>query len=96
MSVVEIIHLQQCKKIDLPLSGKKLFASLDRMNIYTMPLTDGTLIELSAMEIDRSLHSDPFDRAIIATAIDRGLTLISSDSKFEWYADHCGLQLLKI
>ena len=39
---------------------------------------------------------DPFDRSIIATAISRGLTLISSDSKFPWYRDHCGLNLMEI
>lgn len=96
MSIVEIIHLQQCGKIDLPLSGRELLVNLDRMNIYTLPLSDDTLVSMSMLEIDRSLHSDPFDRAIIATAISRGLTLVSSDSKFPWYAEHCGLQLLEI
>ena len=96
MSIVEIIHLQQCGKIDLPLSGRELLANFDRMNVYTLPLSDDTLVGLSMLEIDRGKHSDPFDRAIIATAISRGLTLISSDNKFPWYAEHCGLQLLEI
>lgn len=96
MSIVEIIHLQQCGKIDLPLSGRELLANFDRMNVYTLPLSDDTLVGLSMLEIDRDKHSDPFDRAIIATAICRGLTLISSDNKFPWYAEHCGLQLLEI
>ena len=96
MSIVEIIHLQQCDKIDLPLTGRELLANFDRMNVYTLPLSDDTLVNLSLLEIDRGKHSDPFDRAIIATAISRGLTLISSDSKFTWYAEHCGLQLLEI
>lgn len=96
MSIVEIIHLQQCGKIDLPLSGRELLSHFDRMSIYTLPLSDDTLISLSMLEIDRSIHSDPFDRAIIATVISRGLTLISSDGKFPWYAERCGLQLLEI
>ena len=96
MSIVEIIHLQQCGKIDLPLSGRELLANFDRMNVYTLPLSDDTLVGLSMLEIDRDKHSDPFDRAIIATAISSGLTLISSDNKFPWYAEHCGLQLLEI
>ena len=96
MSIVEIIHLQQCGKIDLPLSGRELLANFDRMNVYTLPLSDDTLIELSRLDIDRVAHSDPFDRAIIATAISRGLTLVSSDRKFPWYAQHCGLHLLEI
>lgn len=96
MSIVEIIHLQQCGKIDLPLTGRELLANFDRMNVYTLPLSDDTLIGLSTLDIDKAIHSDPFDRAIIATAISRGLTLISSDSKFPWYAEHCGLDLLEI
>ena len=96
MSIVEIIHLQQCGKIDLPLSGRELLANFDRMNVYTLPLSDDTLVGLSMLEIDRGKHSDPFDRAIIATAISRGLTLISSDSKFSWYIQHGGLDLLEI
>ena len=69
ISIVEIIHLQQCGKIDLPLSGRELLANFDRMNVYTLPLSDDILIGLSILDIDKSLHSDPFDRAIIATAI---------------------------
>ena len=96
MSIVEIIHLQQCRKIDMPLLGRELLASFDRMNVYTLPLSDDILTTLSSLDIDRTQHSDPFDRAIIATAISRGLTLISSDSKFPWYRDHCGLDLMEI
>lgn len=96
MSIVEIIHLQQCEKIDLPLSGRDLLANLERMNVYTLPLSDDTLACLSRLGIDKAFHSDPFDRAIIATAISRGLTLVSSDKKFPWYAEHCDLQLLEI
>ena len=96
MSIVEIIHLQQCGKIDLPLSGRELLSSFDRMNVYTLPLSDDILVCLSVLGIDKDKHSDPFVRAIIATAMSRGLTLISSDGKFPWYAEHCGLELLEI
>lgn len=96
LTIVEIVHLQQCNKIDLPIYGKDLLANIARMNIYTVPLADETLVIMSALPMDRRLHSDPFDRAIIATAISRGLTLISSDSKFSWYIQHGGLDLLEI
>ncbi|MBR6844166.1 MAG: PIN domain-containing protein [Bacteroidales bacterium] len=78
------------------MTGRELLANFDRMNVYTLPLSDDTLIGLSTLDIDKAIHSDPFDRAIIATAISRGLTLISSDSKFPRYAEHCGLELLEI
>jgi PIN domain nuclease of toxin-antitoxin system len=38
-------------------------------------------------------HSDPFDRMLISQAIERNLTLISSDEKIAQYREH-GLSLL--
>ena len=96
LTIVEIVHLQQCNKIDLPIYGKDLLANIARMNVYTVPLADETLVTMSSLPIDRRAHSDPFDRAIIATAISHGLTLISSDGKFPWYVQHGGLDLLEI
>ena len=96
LTIVEIVHLQQCNKIDLPIYGKDLIANIARMNIYTVPLADETLVAMSSLPINRKTHSDPFDRAIIATAISHGLTLISSDGKFPWYIEHGGLDLFEI
>lgn len=76
--------------------GKELLANFAKMNIYTVPLADETLVTLSSLPMNRKTHSDPFDRAIIATAISHGLALVSSDGKFPWYIEHGGLDLLEI
>ena len=96
LSIIEIVHLQQCGKINVPMYGKELLANFARMNIYTVPLADETLVTMASLPMNRKTHSDPFDRAIIATAISHGLTLISSDGKFPWYIQHGGLDLLEI
>lgn len=96
LTIVEIVHLQQCNKIDLPIYGKELLSNIARMNVYAVPLAAETFVVMSSLPMDRKFHSDPFDRAIIATAISHGMTLISSDSKFSWYAERCRLDLLKI
>ena len=90
------MHLQQCGKINVPMYGKELLANIARMNIYTVPLADETLVTMSSLPMDKKIHSDPFDRAIIATAISHGLTLISSDGKFPWYVQRSGLDLIEI
>ena len=96
LTIVEIVHLQQCNKINLPIYGKDLIANFVRMNIYTVPLADEILVRMSMLPMDRRFHSDPFDRAIIATAISHGLTLVSSDGKFPWYVENGGLDLIEI
>lgn len=85
LTIVEIVHLQQCEKIDLPLSGEELISQLQRMGIATIHLDNNILVTLSNLPINRRVHSDPFDRTIIATAIARKLTLVSSDGKFDAY-----------
>ncbi|MGO8671578.1 MAG: type II toxin-antitoxin system VapC family toxin [Capsulimonadaceae bacterium] len=68
----------------LPLTGTvaALQSRTEAMNITTLPL--------SAMYLDvlRGLpyhHRDPFDRIIISTAIEEGLSLISMDTEFPPY-----------
>lgn len=95
LSIVEIVHLQQCGKINVPMYGKDLLAGIANMNIYTIALADEVLVQMSTLPMNRKYHSDPFDRAIIATAMSRGLTLVSSDKKFSYY-EKCGLELLEI
>ena len=95
LSIIEIIHLQQCEKIGLPLSGNDLMSNIHRLNINIVPLSEDILVTLSLLPINRHIHSDPFDRAIISTAIARKLTLISSDGKFPAYQKH-GLSLISI
>ena len=100
MSLIEIIQLQQGGRLDSinrPEAVKRTL--VDILNIRIEPLADDILerlYDIPIPETPKGKHSDPFDRIIIATAIKRNMTLISADSKFPWYAEHCGLKLLAI
>ncbi len=99
LSLIEILQLQQGGKItfrDRPATVSRL---LSEMNINIEPVSVDILDHLYDIDIPRTpfgSHSDPFDRIIIATAIKRNMTLVSADTKFPWYQQHCGLHLLHI
>lgn len=99
LSLIEILQLQQGGKItfrDRPATVSRL---LSEMNINIELVSVDILDHLYDIDIPRTpfgSHSDPFDRIIIATAIKRNMTLVSADTKFPWYQQHCGLHLLHI
>lgn len=99
ISLIEIIQLQQGKKIDLKYSPSTIRDIIEQNNIMILPVTEDILDKFYTLPIpviNGSSHSDPFDRLIISTALRRGLTLISADMKFPWYEEHCKLQLRKL
>ena len=55
-----------------------------------------TFYDLPMPDIAGRTHSDPFDRIIIATALRRGYTLVSHDTKFPWYKEHCRLSMFEV
>lgn len=99
-TLVEILQLQQGGRIDTmhrPAVVRKTLAEDWNVNIH--PVTTDILerlYDIPIPETPKGKHSDPFDRIIIATAIRRGMTLVSADTKFPWYRDNCGLHLLEI
>ncbi len=59
------------------------FSSLvERSGFRNLPLTFAHANRLSDLPLH---HRDPFDRLLIAQAIDEGLTILTSDGKFELY-----------
>ena len=93
ISLIEIIQLQQGKKIDLKYSPSTIRDIIEQNNIMILPVTEDILDKFYTLQIpviNGSSHSDPFDR------LRRGLTLISADMKFPWYEEHCKLQLRKL
>ena len=100
VSLIEILQLQQGGRIDTmhrPTIVRKTLA--EDWSLGIQPISTDILerlYDLPIPETPKGKHSDPFDRIIIATAIKRNMTLISADSKFPWYAEHCGLKLLAI
>ena len=100
VSLIEILQLQQGGRIDTmhrPAIVRKTLA--EDWSLGIQPISTDILerlYDLPIPETPKGKHSDPFDRIIIATAIKRNMTLVSADSKFPWYAEHCGLKLLAI
>lgn len=50
--------------------------------ISELPLSISHAVRLSSLPL---LHRDPFDRLLIATALDEGLTLLTDDSEIRKY-----------
>ena len=92
----EIVILQSLKKISLDYSLEKIVDYLQTVQILILPLKINHLIVLGKLptnKLDKQIHDDPFDRALIAQAIAEKLTIVSSDGKFPPYCNY-GLKLL--
>ena len=99
ISLIEIVQLQQLGKIDLnysPTAIRKIIEHNSILILSTMPDILEVFYALDVPVINGSRHTDPFDRIIISTAIRRGITLVSADQKFPWYAENCKLMLREI
>lgn len=97
-SLIEIVQLQQIGRLDAN-RPQKLRSTVEDSGIDIIPIDTDILeafYDLPMPTINRKRHSDPFDRVIIATALRRGMTLVSRDEKFPWYRDHCRLRLLTV
>lgn len=99
ISIFEIINLMQLKKISIGISIKELFKKIDDFKIKIIQLWQTELLSLEKLpllNINGKLHSDIFDRLIIASAISKPTsTLISADKKFPAYRRY-GLDLIEL
>lgn len=74
----------QVGKLRLNGSLKQLIAKQQRTNgIQLLPVELSRVLALTPLPLH---HRDPFDRLMIAQALDEGLTLVSADSAFSAYA----------
>lgn len=98
MSLVEIVQLQQIGRLDAnrPNKVRSVVEANGIAILHVAPDIMEEFYDLPMPTVGGRTHSDPFDRIIIATAIRRGMTLVSADTKFPWYRDNCGLHLLEI
>ncbi len=89
ISCYEITLAQQRGKLELPCAASQWFHdALEPAGITIFPLTPN--IACRAVELS-PVHRDPFDRLIIATALEYGAKLASVDGLFPQYselADH--------
>lgn len=73
----------------LPLPGAAetyLPAARIRHQIESLPITEESVLHLSRLPL---LHKDPFDRIIIAQALQDGRILVTSDQAIRQYAVTC-------
>lgn len=88
ISIVELFQLYRIGKIKTPFKTKEAMITYLESQYYVDILPFGKIQaeELAGLDIHHE-HNDPFDHAIIAHAISNKMVLISSDRKFEHYAE---------
>ena len=88
VSCAEVALAWRKGRLELPLPLRPWFAeALERSGVELLPLTPA--IASRAVELGDH-HRDPFDRIIIATALDLGAQLASADSQFPAYIELAG------
>ena len=72
------IGLKQAKgKLELPAPARAWFpAMVDHHRLSVLALEAGTAIAATQLP---GLHADPFDRVLVATALERDLTMLTPD-----------------
>ena len=84
LSCYEIALAQSRGRLELTCSSEEWFSrALTPAKIELLPLTP----EITVRAVNLSpIHKDPFDRLIIATALEHGAKLASVDSQFSKYS----------
>ncbi len=82
-SVWEAVIKHGLGKLSLPAPpAEYLPQQRDAHRIATLPIDEAAMIHLAALPL---LHRDPFDRLLIAQALQHGLTLASVDANIAAY-----------
>lgn len=69
-------------RTDMPLSGTDFAEALAEAGVEILPSTGLHAVALDNLPL---LHSDPFDRLLLATARAEGMTLVTRDATLEKY-----------
>lgn len=82
-SIWEILIKVQIGKLNLPLpAGPYIIRKLSENRIETLPISLDHLLAFGQLPLH---HRDPFDRILIAQAVEEGLPIVTSDSHFSRY-----------
>ena len=79
----EIAIKQTTGKINMPMTSFELEDKCREEKITVLPLESRYFEHIKTLPL---IHRDPFDRIIIATAIERDLTLLTKDSEIIKYS----------
>lgn len=84
VSAWEICIKWSIGRLDLPQKPVKLIKNiLDKSELIQLPVTFSDSYAISELPV--ADHKDPFDRLLIAQAMNRGFSLMTSDKKLEQY-----------
>lgn len=82
-SLWEIAIKVQLGKLILKRPFETIGPEIDASDILLLPISFADTVQVSNLEMH---HRDPFDRLLIAQAINHSLTIISKDDKFDAYS----------
>ena len=82
VSVWEIVIKQNLGKLTLHQPLETIVADQQRNGVAVLPIQVEHVLALQRLQ---PIHRDPFDRLIIAQAIQEGAVIITSDRQFEHY-----------
>lgn len=82
VSLWEIAIKLQLGKLSLQQSYETIGAALKNSDILLLPISFDDTVQVRRLPLH---HRDPFDRMLIAQAINHTLTIASNDSKFDLY-----------
>jgi PIN domain nuclease of toxin-antitoxin system len=82
VSVWEIVIKIGIGKLKIDYEVEEIYDLLEQLKIEVIQISSSDLAEYLKLPLH---HRDPFDRLLIAQAIDRSLALVSADEIFEAY-----------
>lgn len=95
VSVLELARLEAARRVELGMSIEHAIElSTVSGGLQIIPLSNRILIE--STRLPGTLHRDPSDRLLIATAREHGLTLITRDKDILAYASEGHLNVRKL
>lgn len=83
-SLWEIAIKLNIGKLPTDSSYSDILEQVDFLNINTLHLSRDDLTQYKNLPFNKD-HRDPFDRILVAQAVQKSLTLITADSKFSTY-----------
>jgi PIN domain nuclease of toxin-antitoxin system len=82
VSLWEIAIKLNLGKLSLQKSYETIESKLEASDIFLLPISFADTVTISTLPL---YHRDPFDRMLIAQALNRSLTIISKDTQFDAY-----------
>ncbi|MEA5404048.1 type II toxin-antitoxin system VapC family toxin [Arcicella sp. DC2W] len=85
VSLFEIAIKQRLNKLpNFDISINELVEKIELVDFKILPIKNEHINTYNTIELVAD-HRDPFDRLLIATVFQEGITLISADEKFKYY-----------